>query len=314
MPTLVNRRIASIAETLPRVVSEEHKMNVFDHRFYPKSNEPLEQVLMYFLVMVAMDHRLSRPGKPYEAVIVGERLRGADLLYRLGIEMFRNNPDFFSPEHLARVREDEVAKWLSIGDAKPVDIGLRTHLLNDLGQKMILVYGSNPKNIILLSKNYIRSLNGYGLADLLKVFKAYQDPVEKKIFLLVKFLVYRGLFNPMDKENLHVAVDNHLTRIALRTGVVELEDSLSEKVVRGSPISHDEDVLIRLAVREAYKMLSRLSGVDPLLIDDFMWYFGRSVCRYDEPKCGVCSFKSFCRAYEMGSFANEPLYYDTWYY
>ena len=314
MPMIINDKIVNIANILPNVISSAYRMNVFDSRLYPESNEPLDNVLMYFLVMVSMDHRLSRPGKPYEAVVGGERVRGADLLYRLGMEMFRSNPDFFTPNHMARISEEEVEKWLSIGNAKPVDIKLRTHLLNDLGKKIIALYNSSPRNIVLLSNGYLRLLNGYGFLDLVKVFKAYQDPVEKKAFLLVKFLVYRGLFNPIDKENLHVAVDNHLTRIALRLGIVELENNLLRKVVDEVAITHDEDILIRIAVREAYKQLSRLSNVDVLLLDDFMWVFGRGICTAENPKCSACPFKDFCKSFKNSLFFKEPIYYDTWYY
>ncbi|OYT56351.1 MAG: hypothetical protein B6U76_04010, partial [Desulfurococcales archaeon ex4484_217_2] len=71
------------------------------------------------------------------------------------------------------------------------------------------------------------------LIDRLKTFRAYEDPVEKKSFLLVKFLERRGIFKPIDKENLHVPVDNHLVRIAFRLGIVKLDREILKKVLNG---------------------------------------------------------------------------------
>jgi len=83
-------------------------LDLFDERFYPSRKTEREEVLRYFLVMVALDHRLSRPGKPYEACIEEGCYHGADLLYRLGMIMFKENPEFFSPNNLCRVSIDDI--------------------------------------------------------------------------------------------------------------------------------------------------------------------------------------------------------------
>jgi hypothetical protein len=314
MPLINMERVLRISDTLKRFELRSAKLDVFDTRYYPPASDPPKRVALYFLVMVAMDHRLSRPGKPYEAVLNGKRIRGADLLYRLGMMMYGERPEFFSPENLARVTEDEVVAWLTIGDASPPDPRLRALLLRDLGQKLISLYNGNPLAMLQIPRGYLRAVEGYGLLDLLKVFKAYQDPVEKKAFLLVKFLFYRGLFEPRDVENLHVPVDNHLTRIALRLGIVELEEALFKKTLYGYELAHDEDTLIRICVREGFKVVSRESGVDVFLLDDFLWVFGRSTCMQDEPKCYSCPFRGVCRAYEVGVFVKDLNYFNTWYY
>ena len=151
----------------------------------------------------------------------------------------------------------------------------------------------------------------YGLVTAFAV-----DPVEKKPMLLAKFLIARGVFKPVDPWNLDVPVDNHLTRIALRTGLVRVEGLLWEKIKGGREFTSEEDVLLRLVVRRAYRVVARNAGIDPGVIDDVLWIHGRKVCLRDsEPLCSKCVFKSFCLAYQNPEYmVPEHYYYNTWYY
>lgn len=306
------RRVRSVSKVLVNRVAPS-PIDVFDEKFYPGKGVEDELVLRYFLVMVAMDHRLSRPGKPYEACLEDGCYHGADLLYRLGKRMFDENPDFFSPESLSRITVDGVKEWLSIGETQPPDPEVRAMLLRDIGVKLIKLYDSSVAKVIELSQGRLRSSGGYGLLDLLRVFRAYEDPVEKKSLLLVKFLKNRGLFNPIDKPD--VPVDNHLTRIALRLGLTMVSGKLWLKIKSGVEVTREEDLIIRLTVREAYRCLIEESGVDPGVLDDFLWKHGREVCIRDKPRCNQCVFRNVCLASIDSNFmVNEHVHYNTWYY
>ncbi|MEM4513372.1 MAG: iron-sulfur cluster loop [Ignisphaera sp.] len=289
-------------------------MDLFDSRFYPSHNESLSNTLMYFLVMVAMDHRISRPGRLYKAVVDGEEYKGADLLYRLGMKMYESNPHFFSPENLSKIGEEDVVSWLSVGDATPPDPKVRAILLKDLGLKIMRMFSGNPDEIIRICEGFLRKEDGLGLLDILRMFKAYSDPVEKKSMLLVKFLSYRGILNVADVKNIRVPVDNHLTRIALRLGLVTLEEYLEDKVRKEEEVSYDEDIIIRYSVREAYRYLSSYANLNAFHLDDFLWNFGRTTCLRDSPQCFRCFLRYICRAYETKMFLNEHNFYNTWYY
>ncbi|MCX8168605.1 MAG: iron-sulfur cluster loop [Candidatus Methanomethylicia archaeon] len=312
MPLINVLRILNVSRIVKNI--SIMPLNVFDLKFYLRVDESIDRVLSFFLIMVAMDHRLSRPGRPYETVIDGETYRGADLLYYLGARKFEEDPEFFTPKKLAFISCYDVIKWLSVGNLSPPDPELRMHLLNDIGVKSIKLFNGDYTELLKFSEGFLRRRDGYGFLDLLKVFKAYQDPVEKKSHLLIKFLVYRGLFKPLDLENLEVAVDNHLTRVAIRLGFIELEKDLLEKIHGRIEVSHNEDVIIRLCSREAYKLLSKFSGVNTLLLDDMFWIFGRTICTYDNPKCKECRFKNVCKAYENDIYLTEHTYINTWYY
>uniref|UniRef100_A0A7J3Y0L1 Iron-sulfur cluster loop n=1 Tax=Thermogladius calderae TaxID=1200300 RepID=A0A7J3Y0L1_9CREN len=290
------------------------KIDVFDHRFYPPADIDREEVARYLIVMVAMDHRLSRPGKPYEACLDEECYRGADLLYRLGKLKFDEDPSFFAPERLSNIRVEEVLNWLSVGKASPPDPEVRTFLLRDIGLKLGKLWGGSALNLIESAGGRVRGgLGDPGLADYMRVFRAYEDPVEKKTMLLAKFLKVRGIFNPI--QPIDVAVDNHLTRQALRLGFISVSGELWSKIKSGVEIGPEEDILLRLSVKLSFRHLSHSTGLPAEVLDDFFWLHGRSVCLRDEPDCERCVFRTVCVAYRNKSFmVNEPVYYNTWYY
>jgi hypothetical protein len=313
----IDTRVAErVARIIHKFKDRLEKIDVFDKRFYPPKNEPREDVLRYFIVMVAMDHRLSRPGKPYEACIPGDDCyHGADLLYRLGMIKYMEDPGFFSPEKLARIRINDVLEWLSIGEAKPPDPEIRAYLLRDLGVKLLKLYDGRVSNLIDSSNNRIfGEKDKPGLVDNLRVFRAYEDPVAKKSLLLAKFLRARGLFNPVD--DLEPIIDNHLSRIAYRLGLVMVSGELWDKIRKGVEVTGEEDVLLRLSIRRAYRIIAEKSGVDPGVIDDYFWLFGRKICLRDEkPLCDKCIFNKVCLARRNSSFmVKEHTYYNTWYY
>lgn len=312
MPLIELDRIKSIARVINKI--EIKPMDLYNTKFYPEANELVNKVFMYFLTMVAIDHRLSRPGKRYRANINGEELHGSDLLYYLGMKMFKKNPDFFTPSNLVNITYGDVKSWLSLGDAIPPDPEIRTLLLQDLGKKIIKIFNGYPIEILGICKGYLRREDGEGLLDLLRIFKAYADPVEKKSMLLIKFLSYRGMIKIIDSENIQIPIDNHLTRIAIRLGLLTLDKYIEEKIFNEVPVRYDEDIVIRYMAREAYKYLSIISGIDIFYLDDFLWSLGRNICVRDAPQCNICVLRSCCRAYETKIFPNEHVYYNTWYY
>lgn len=306
-----------------------------DTRYYPPEDASRGELASYFIVMVAMDHRLSKPRRPYECLVEGELFHGADLLYRLGMVKYESDPEFFSPKRLAGVSREDVLRWLSCRDPRgrlvaPADADLRARLLRDLGVKLLKLYGGEAYQVLASSRGYLKSGRGDGLIDRLKVFTAYQDPVEKKGYLLAKFLERRGVLYIVDQENKEVPVDNHLSRLALRLGLVEVDEPGLERIAVQHRFTPAEDILLRLAARQAFKEASRAGGVDPFLLDDYLWAFGRKCCTRENPTCisacreacraipgceGGCLLSGVCRAYrERLYMVPEHNFADTWWY
>ncbi len=320
-------RVAPLAKRLVEEYSRKGVDSFTDERYYPPPSHSREDVARYFLVMVAMDHRLSRPGKPYEALVDGERYHGADLLYRLGMKKYTEDPGFFEPERLAEIRVRDVLEWLCVGEVCPPDPERRASLLRDLGVKLVKLYGSSAYQLLEASKGRLRGApEEPGLLDLLKTFMAYNDPVEKKAFLLAKFVERRGLLAVRDAENKRVPVDNHVTRIALRLGIVRVEGPVLEKYSRGIAFNEYEDVLLRVLVREAWHSIASIAGIDDFILDDLLWAGGRKNCVREEPLCNKCSRGPFClegrcafsQVCPVGLGAWKPLdehlFLDTWWY
>jgi len=62
-------RARAVGALIGRAVKDVRPDPFDDPRYYPPPGAPRRQVMSYFLVMVAMDHRLSRGRRQYEAVI-----------------------------------------------------------------------------------------------------------------------------------------------------------------------------------------------------------------------------------------------------
>ena len=315
---IINNNIAvAMANTLRKYMDKLEKIDIFDQRFFPSKKMNIEMTGMYFFVLVALDHRLSRPGKPYEACIENECYHGADLLWRIGKLILDENPEFYNPRNLSNIRVDDVKKYFNIGKAEIPDPDIRAYLLRDLGLKLDKLYNGKFLNLLKASNNRIRGIGTeHGLIDLLKVFRAYEDPVEKKAFLLIKFLRARKLFDPIDPYNMEVPVDNHLSRIAYRTGLVEIEGTLWNYIKSFREVGYSDDVFLRFTIRYAYSIVSDLGGIDKGILDDILWIHGRKICLRDEqPKCSPCPFNNFCKAYMDSEYmVKEHNYYNTWYY
>lgn len=270
-----------------------------DERYFPPRDMDPEAQLAYFTAMVAIDHRTGGPlGRPFEAVVGGEAYRGADLLYRLGRMALEEDPGLFSPGRLASMGLDEGRRLMSFGGAHVWDLETRVGLLRDLGRRA-LDHGSFTAMLdVATVDEFVARLSEA---------RAYEDPVRKKAMLLLKFLTGRGILKV--EGEVHIPVDNHLTRIALRLGLVEVQGD-----VWGRETSRDEDIAIRTAVRDAWGLAARAAGVDPFALDDYLWAFGRSTCVRDSPKCGQCPFRDICPAHRAGHYPNEHTHTLTWYY
>ena len=301
--TLSLDKVIEVARTLASL--DLRRSDVFDPRFYPPKNADVEATYNYFLAMVAVDHRTNIDDKQFTRRIDGEEFTGSDLLWRLGMEMYNRDSAFFSPVNLRRLDPAVVRDWL-VSDYGPVwDYGVRAYLLRDVGSYVSRNYGTT---IRLFNASSVEEL-----IDRLSPMAAYEDPVRKKTYLLIKFLVLRGLLKVKPQE-MKLPIDNHLTRIAYRLGIVRLEDWVLESMRRGVHFSRELDIELRLAVRYAWDTVIRIGKLDPIALDDYLWRFGRTICIRDKPQCDKCPLRNVCNAYAKGSFINEHNHYLTYYY
>ncbi|ACB40266.1 iron-sulfur cluster loop [Pyrobaculum neutrophilum V24Sta] len=270
-----------------------------DSRFYPPPEDPVEDQLAFFVTMVAIDHRTSL-WEPFEGQIAGEFFHGADALYRLGRLAYDRG--FFKAENLAGLTPDKAEALLSLGGKKIWDFNVRVLLMRDVGRKAAARGGFEK----MVSRESIS-----GLRRSLEGLRAYEDPVGKKALLLAKFLDGRRLADFKDLEEADVPVDNHLSRVAYRLGIVDISFDFLES---GAEVTREEDVRLREVVKTAWRIVAKFADVHPFALDDYLWNFGRRVCTRDAPRCQSCPFKDMCKAYSLSRFPPEHLHLLTWYY
>ncbi len=305
----------SVANRLAKELSGiKQSLNAFDERFYPEKEEEDEKVASYFLFLVAIDHRTRVKGN-YAMKVGEEEFSGSELLFRLAKLKFEDDPEFFTADRMKNISIEEFKGVFMPKGVSLRDPAIRTALLRDLGSKLAALHEGKAINLLEKTKNKIKGTpEDPGIIELLKTFIAYSDPVEKKSFLLIKFLKRRGIFAPEDEENEQVALDNHLLRIAIRTGLLRLDSSWLSLLRRERDSTYEEDTLLRMMARSAFKLVANKAKVSPFVLDDFLWLQGRQICREEKPLCGSCRIKRACLG--EGSWfgwAKEP-FNDNWYY
>jgi hypothetical protein len=295
----------------------------------PPVGTSTESMADFYFFTVAIDHRTSSPsGIAFEGTLDGRFFHGADLLYALAIHKFKEDQDFFTAERMAQISPEAVTNWLSLAvDGKRTVIynpQERAELLRDLGQKLLELGYKSSLELIKCCAGYLIRPEGTGLLQLLSNFKAYSDPVSKKSFLWAKFLTGRGLLQVQDIDNLAVPVDNHLTRIALRTGIINVKDEeILNRLRLEQSFALSEDLKIREAVRAAYREILKYETLRFNELDDFFWVLGRTHCihsknplcqHYDHnPACQLmvelkldcqqqCPLAPICRGFKEKSF------------
>ncbi|ABL88121.1 iron-sulfur cluster loop [Pyrobaculum islandicum DSM 4184] len=290
-------RAEAVASVIRRL--EIKREQYLDQRLYPPPDDPLESQLAYFVSMVAIDHRTSL-WEPFEGEIEGEFFHGADALYRLGRIAY--DKGFFKAEKLARLTPSEAELLLSLGGKRVWDFHTRVLLLRDVGRKAMLRGGFEK----LVSRERISDLQ-----KSLKDLRAYEDPVGKKVMLLAKFLDGRRLADFRDLNEADVPVDNHLSRVAYRLGIVDINYDFLES---GVEVTREEDIRLREAVKTAWRIVAKFADIHPFALDDYLWSFGRKICIRESPKCDICPLKEVCKAYSLSRFPPEHLHTITWYY
>ena len=287
-------------------------------KHFPPSDADKKETANFFFFITAIDHRTHPKEGHFEGIVEGELFHGADLLWALARKKQRENKDLLTPEYLQNVTELDIKQWFSV--EKPTKKIIknpqsRVVLLKDCAKKLLRFYDGDTNNIIKKSHGYIIKKEGQdrGLLNLLKDFKAYEDPLNKKSYLLMKFLERRGILSIRDPENINIPVDNILIRVSLRSGILDvLDNDLKIRLKKNLPINKKEEFEIRKTTLECFKKISSYMKLSPFLVDDILWEFGRCSCRKDKPLCTTQINENFCQAFRLlkNKQANNCVFYN----
>ena len=233
--------------------------------------------------------------------VVGPALRGSvngvkrfgwDYLLQKSIYEANRNPQMFTGDWFSRAtpeivrelyRDEEEGETLA-------NAGVRALLWRDLADFLRQNSWKSIHEAYLASEGYIIRSDGFGLGQALAQAKAYQDPVQKKIFYLLAIMRNQGFWEYKDDLNLSSPVNYHEQRGHLRIGTVKIIDPDLEKKIRAREnITDQEDIDMRFAVRRTIEFIAQLLNVTPSMMHYYFWNHFRNCCSRDNPHCFDCA-------------------------
>ena len=309
-----------------RLAEVQVRPDEFVGRPIDREEKRREANLFFYLIAICQSTRTL------QGTLDGTWYRGWDYMVRAARRMLAQDPDYFSASRMAQMTADELLGVFS-DDLAPEHSTLdrveeRVHQLHDCARILEEHYEGDIS--ILYEKAKGRLQGRGGILERLSAFRAYSDPVQKKSFLFIMFAAKSGVWDIVDLDALKVAIDYHIMRIALRSGMIEVWDhDLAAKLRSRQEVSAETDNRIRAAVREACDLLIEHSGRSVFDVDNILWMMGRNCCFYDhDPICGdnpcfktdkcsfirgieydcpgACLFDGICRG------SREPAYRELW--
>lgn len=230
-------------------------------------------------------------GPALQGSVEGRQLRGWDYLLQRAISESNRNPRLFTREWLLSVTPESLRELYydeQEGDTLN-QVEVRAALLNDLGRFLTRHGWDSVHRAWKESEGYLIRSDGKGLAQILAEARAYQDPVQKKLFYLLAIMRNQGLWEYADSMYLSSPVNYHEQRGHLRIGTVRILDAALEKKIRNKEnISEQEDIEIRFAVRRAIEFVAQLLEVTPPMMHYYFWNHFRNCCSREHPHCNDC--------------------------
>lgn len=252
----------------------------------PPAGIDREQEALFWFIVTG----ICQQTRALRGVIDGRTLRGSDYLVAAMRRHLARNPKKWRPQALASWGADDLRAAVSdTGDPKRSTLDRvdeRLRLLRAMARFLLDLYGGSVLSLFEASTK--RAAGAGGLLERLAGCEAYSDPVEKKSHLLIMYLNELGIWPVADPENLEIAVDYHVMRVALRTGMIKVEDdALRRKLAEHAPVDEATDARVRQAAREACKTTLRSTpSLTPFRLDNFLWMIGRNCCFYEhQPVC-----------------------------
>lgn len=250
----------------------------------------------------------------FSGEIDGVYFRGWDYLLNSFIKEYKNDRNFISINRMKKIKGEDLKRILNNSGDRYYE---RAYLLRNCAYILKRDFNSDIFDIYKKSEGFIKRDDGNGIFDLFKRFKAYSDPLGKKTFLFLNIAKKVGFWEIKDPENLWVPVDYHLERVALRIGIVNVDEEIIKKLVENRNIPQTIDLKLRRVVGDGVKNLTKISKVGVEKIDQIFWSLGRSICLKDAPLCdgtnlekttfetitGInlkngCPFRRLCNAYK----------------
>lgn len=280
-------RAAQVAECLRKLNLQAASYATIEGSLPPLDAPQLREYYFYLCALL-FDFKGMR------GVLEGQEYLGSDLFFALALRAARGDPAIFTAQRMAAITARQFDALFSLdGDpshpATPRGVE-RARLLRETAQALLQRYDGSLERLLSTSEGFLRRESGLGVLDVFMTLPGYYDPHLKKAFVLLKIWRRLGLWEARDKHNLFIPVDYHLLRVALRSGIVQVQDAAWQQRLRERAVATPaEEEEIRSTVKQAYKRVEQLSGIDVFTLDEIFWTLGRSCCHHDRPaRCDTC--------------------------
>jgi len=290
---------------------------------HPDINIDVDVLSNFYGAVVNIDHHFWRINGNEMildyGIIEGERIKGATYLWRKSKAMFDEDPEFFESENLKNISHEQFEKWLKddTGNIPIYDPERRFMLTRNFGEFLLKYYDGNFYEIYK-SSHYLLINNGVGFLERCEIFDGYRDSaLYKKANLVAKIMERRGLWKFEDPINKTPPIDYHLQNVAIKSGMVVINsDEIKRKIRNKEFLNLNEELGLRLACKDVYRIICEISKIDPYYLDDDVWNEGRKHCQFEPPNCENAFLASVCLANTSNPELKEyamPLV-DTWRY
>lgn len=284
------------------VIGKDGQEIVLD-KMYPPLNHP-QAIDFFFFTMIHNYGFWYGDSRGYSQPMVGKLdgklYKGSDLLWRLFMRAFNQNPEFFSPCFLSTISPSELGAIFFNDDpgTQWPDFDTRFALTRRYGQ-ILRAENITPSELVTLANKSNHRLREF--IDSVSMIAPYGlDPWKKKLTLLAMALANRPehflKVHRSDEEEWRPIVDYHLMRVALRLGLVEVDDVewTHEKLIERRWLNESEEESIRQKVFLAIQKAIVQSGLSMSAIDVAFWLARKYCPEMSEPECGKCMFNSLC--------------------
>ena len=252
-------RIENLAKIVKRL---KYKPISFDNpELFPEPDDYIYPNYVFF--MVAIDHRTGFNKK--------WKYHGSDLLFYLARKKQIENPKFFTAENLVDINSAELRRVFTFRGVTVSRVEERAFLLRDCAKRLLKYYEGDVMNLFQKADFTVKFI-----LNRLREFRAYEDPLMKKSYLLIKILKRQGL-KLKDPHNLSFPVDNVLVRLALSSGIINPGEKLMKKINSGIMLTEKETETLRKMTEGALVILSKKSGIEPDILGDILWTYGREI-------------------------------------
>ena len=227
----------------------------------PVTDLSREDIVRYAVVAHAIDYGLgSKRQRLHSIILEHARSGGLTALELSNIKREKLGDDIFR----------------SAGIRVP-DVDRRVMLLRDIGIKVSRIYGGEFYRLVVESRGQL-VYKGYGFLELAEDFKAYRSPARSKPLRLAMELYSLGVLPSHDLWNADVVVDSSMLGLAIRSGVLELDGEMLERISAGVPLDPREDVVLRTTTAYAFRAASIEAGLDPFSATRVLRYIYERYC------------------------------------